>query len=491
MRVALIFPHQLYEQHPATKDVEQIYLVEESLFFRLYEFHRQKLIYHRHTMQAWAKSQSKRSNIPVATIPTSELADIAALAKWLLKQQVHEVVAVDPSDDWLYRHLTTALQQARISIRWLTDPHWLTPRELIDARSTDESWYFTEFYIEQRKRLGILLEKNGKPVGGKWSFDAANRKKLPRGQQVPELSRVKASPERTAAIEYIAEQFPNAPGLAEEWYFQTTSQQALQHLEKFLDERLPLFGDYEDAISQRETFVYHSVLTPALNVGLITPQQIVTATLARAEQVPLNALEGFLRQLIGWREYMRAVYLRLGRQQRTSNFWGWQHAMPAAFYDGTTGIAPVDQVIQRVLRHAYCHHIERLMILGNFMLLCEIHPQHIYQWFMELFIDAYDWVMVPNVYGMSQYADGGLITTKPYISGSAYVLKMSDYPRGDWCPIWDALYWRFIDKQRDFFASNPRMSVMVAQLQKMGSKLDTHRRIAEEFLEKLHGTAKH
>ena len=160
--------------------------------------------------------------------------------------------------------------------------------------------------------------------------------------------------------------------------------------------------------------------------------------------------------------------------------------MPGSFYDGTTGIEPVDIVIRRVLKHAYCHHIERLMILGNFMLLCEIDPNAIYQWFMEFFIDAYDWVMVPNVYGMSQHADGGLITTKPYISGSSYVLKMSRFRKGNWCPIWDALYWRFIHKHQDFFAANPRMSVMTAQCRKMGTKLDGHLEAAEMFLEQLH-----
>jgi deoxyribodipyrimidine photolyase-related protein len=159
--------------------------------------------------------------------------------------------------------------------------------------------------------------------------------------------------------------------------------------------------------------------------------------------------------------------------------------MPAAFYDGTTGIEPVDAVIQRALRTGYCHHIERLMVLGNFMLLCEISPDAIYQWFMELFIDSYDWVMVPNVYGMSQHADGGMITTKPYISGSAYILKMSNFKRGPWCPIWDALYWRFIDKHRDFFAGNPRMSVMVKQCERMGSKLKEHHAVAEKFLNQL------
>jgi deoxyribodipyrimidine photolyase-related protein len=205
------------------------------------------------------------------------------------------------------------------------------------------------------------------------------------------------------------------------------------------------------------------------------------------DQVPMNSLEGFIRQVIGWREFILGVYRTMGRRQRSKNYWGYHHPLPAAFYDGSTGIDPVDTVIRRTLQHGYCHHIERLMVLGNFMLLCDIDPDEVYRWFMELFIDSYDWVMVPNVYGMSQFADGGMITTKPYISGSSYVLKMSNFRRGPWCEVWDALYWRFIHVHHDFFSSNPRMSVMVAQCNKMGAKLAQHLKTADGFLEKLHG----
>ncbi|MFM7740297.1 MAG: FAD-binding domain-containing protein, partial [Planctomycetota bacterium] len=191
---------------------------------------------------------------------------------------------------------------------------------------------------------------------------------------------------------------------------------------------------------------------------------------------------GFIRQVIGWREYIRGVYHVYGRKQRCGNAWGHRRKLPASFYDGTTGIEPVDEVIRSVLKYGYCHHIERLMILGNFMMLCEIEPDEVYRWFMELFVDAYDWVMVPNVYGMSQHADGGLMTTKPYISGSAYVLKMSNFKRGPWCEIWDGLYWRFIAKHREFFAKNPRMSVMAKQCDRMGEKLDRHVEVAGRYL---------
>jgi deoxyribodipyrimidine photolyase-related protein len=179
------------------------------------------------------------------------------------------------------------------------------------------------------------------------------------------------------------------------------------------------------------------------------------------------------------------MYERSGRRMRSRNFWSFSRPMPKSFYDGTTGIPPVDAVIRRLLRTGYCHHIERLMILGNFMLLCRIHPDEVYRWFMEMFIDSYDWVMVPNVYGMSQFADGGEFTTKPYFSGSNYILKMSDHQRGEWCQIWDALFWTFIADHRAFFDSQPRLSMMVRTCDKLGPKLDLHRQKAQQFLNNL------
>jgi deoxyribodipyrimidine photolyase-related protein len=237
-----------------------------------------------------------------------------------------------------------------------------------------------------------------------------------------------------------------------------------------------------------EAFLFHAILTPMLNIGLLNPEQIAHETLTFAEKhaVPVNSLEGFIRQVIGWREFMRAVYVLRDSEERTTNYFHHTRKLPQCFYSGTTGIGPVDAVIQRLQHHAYAHHIERLMVLGNCMLLCEIDPDEVYRWFMELFIDAYDWVMVPNVYGMSQYADGGLITTKPYISSSNYIRKMSDFPTGDWCGIWDGLFWRFIAKHRNLFAKNPRMKVMYNQLQRMDTaQVKKHLKTADYFLSHL------
>jgi deoxyribodipyrimidine photolyase-related protein len=487
MRAALIYPHQLFPVHPALAGADICVLVEEPLLFTQYRFHAKKLILHRAAMQSYAAGLRRRG-VRVHYVESSEIVTTADVAVVLKQLGASQVQFVDLCDDWLQKRLSTALQKVGIQFTTVDDPHFLTPPNfLAEFVAGRKKLHFTEFYVLQRKRLNILLTAEGRPVGGKWSYDPANRKKLPRGLPIPPVAWPPPNAEVHRAEEYVHERFPQALGDASNFCYPTTPEQAGACLEDFLDRRLRAFGEYEDAMHDEETFLFHSVLTPALNCGLISPRQVIDKVLERADRVPLNSLEGFLRQVIGWREYMRGVYRHFSGRQRTRNFWGHNCSMPRAFYDGSTGIVPVDAVIQRVLKHAYCHHIERLMVLGNFMLLCEIDPDAIYQWFMELFIDAYDWVMVPNVYGMSQHADGGLITTKPYISGSSYILKMSNFHKGPWCPIWDALYWRFIDRHRAFFSGNPRMSVMVAQCDRMGSRLTEHLRTADSYLERLHG----
>ena len=280
--------------------------------------------------------------------------------------------------------------------------------------------------------------------------------------------------------------FPNNLGSLSSFRWPVTRVDASAWLDQFIDERLEHFGAYEDAISTQHATINHSAITPMLNLGLLDPRDVIDRVLARCARVPLNSLEGFIRQVIGWREFMRGIYQHRGTAIRNTNFWHFDRPMPASFYDGSTGIPPVDRVIRQVLADGWCHHIERLMVLGNFMLLCRIRPDDVYRWFMELFVDAYDWVMVPNVYGMSQFADGGTFTTKPYLSGSNYVLKMSDEARGPWCEVWDGLFWTFIGDHSEFFLSNPRLSMMARTWMKLApAKQETHRRAAQTFLANL------
>ena len=206
---------------------------------------------------------------------------------------------------------------------------------------------------------------------------------------------------------------------------------------------------------------------PALNLGLLEPLEVVQAALDHADavagtvdEVPLAGLEGFVRQVVGWREYLRGVYVVHGRRLRTRNLLGMDRPLPQGFWDASTGLDPVDLVVRRVLDRGWCHHIERLMVLGNAMLLLRVDPDEVYTWFSAMFVDAYDWVMVPNVYAMSQFAGGELVTTKPYVSGSNYLRKMSDLPTGEWCDDWDALFWTFVRDHLDGFRGNPRSSMM-------------------------------
>jgi deoxyribodipyrimidine photolyase-related protein len=245
-------------------------------------------------------------------------------------------------------------------------------------------------------------------------------------------------------------------------------------LQRFLQERLDGFGPFEDALSQRHATLHHSLLSPLLNIGLLTPAGVIEATLVHAQirqegaqPVPIASLEGFLRQVIGWREFVRGIDRVHGQRQAGSNFWNHQRRLAPCWHDGNIGLPPLDAAIKRLNRLGYNHHIERLMVISNLMLLCEIHPGEVHRWFMERYLDAYEWVMGPNVYGMGQMSDGGIFATKPYICGSNYILKMGDFKRGPWCEIWDGLYWRFIDRHREFFQANPRLSMMVRLLDRM------------------------
>ncbi len=485
--VAIVYPHQLWEKNAAVAAAESVVLVEDPLFFTQYQFHAQKLLLHRATMTEYAQT-CKRLGKQVQRIESKSISLSSEIGAILKSKKIKKAFIVEPTDDWLKRRVSAGCLDARVDLEWLPDHSFLTPIEVMQQWAENRKHYrFTDFYMQQRKRLKLLLDDKGKPVGGKWTFDTENRKRLPKGISVPQLGAQSERPSVAEAKRYVEKEFPNALGDVDAFCYPVTHDRAAKWLDEFIDKRLASFGDFEDSISKQETFLFHSVLTPMINIGLLTPEQIIQRVVSKSDEVSLNSLEGFLRQVIGWREFIRLVYIHAGSRQRTANAWNLTRSLPVSFYSGTTGIIPFDQSVNRALKYAYCHHIERLMVLGNFMLLCDIEPNSVYRWFMELFIDAYDWVMVPNVYGMSQHADGGMMTTKPYISGSSYILKMSDYAKGEWCEVWDALYWRFIDREREFFSSNPRMRVMVGQLDRMGSKLDLHRHIADRFLGKLHG----
>jgi len=486
-KAALVFPNQLFEDSPVWAGGGEVFLLEHPRYFSQFRFHKQKLLFHRASMKAYAEMLF-RKRAHVHYVSHEELCQEGKLTHLLKQHGVRELDVVDPCDFSLREELDESAQRLKVELRIHPGPQFLSDAESLETFFQGRKRLsMASFYAYQRKRLDILVE-NGKPVGGKWSFDAENRKRLPVDLVVPALPVVPQRKHVKEARQYVLTNFPDHPGSVDVFFYPITHRDAKAWLDDFLKHRLAQFGSYEDAISRTEPFLFHSLLSPLINAGLLTPAEVVERTLehSRHHDIPLNSLEGFIRQVIGWREFMWAVYLRIGTEQRTANFWGCENEMPSAFYRANTGIEPVDAVIERVQGSAFAHHIERLMVLGNFMLLCEIRPDEVYRWFMELFIDAYDWVMVPNVYGMSQYADGGLITTKPYISSSNYIRKMSDFARGSWCDVWDALFWRFIHKHRGVFAGNPRMRVMALQWDRMDPrKQKGHLSLAERYLQSL------
>ena len=352
MSAFLIFPHQLFEETLA-QEAAIFYVVESELFFKQYAFHKQKILFHRASMRAFAD----RLRAAGKTVEYIEAHDPRASEVALVSSISGPIALFDPNDYLLERRLRRVGE-----IQFLASPNFLnTDTSLLGTR---KPYFQTAFYTQQRKDRGILLEEDGKPMGGQWTFDADNRKKIPKNTFIPAPFPETAPNEYILeAIDYVSAHFSENPGsLACPFsgaYYPVTHDEAQAALDQFIRERIPLFGDYEDAIKAQEKTLFHSILSPLINVGLLNPAQVIERVAASA--APLNSVEGFIRQVVGWREFVQLLYRKIGVQQRTANYWGFTKEMPAAFYDGTTGVEPIDQTIRKLLKTGYNHHIERLM----------------------------------------------------------------------------------------------------------------------------------
>ncbi|GAC66480.1 cryptochrome/photolyase family protein [Gordonia soli] len=487
--VRLVMPHQLFESHLDADRDTRFVLVEHDLLFRQYRFHTQKLILHRASMRRFADRLRDRG-FEVEVIETdASTTSHEAMVDTLQRLRPDSVQVYDVVDDWLAGDLLAVLEEAGhpMSVEdFAESPNFLTTRAQVDEQMGSRRPRMQHFYAWQRQRLGVLLDDHDKPVGGRWSFDTENRKKLPKGHPVPQPTPPERHPAVDDAIAWVRAEFPDNPGDPDGFAWPTSHAEAATAYEQFLTDRFAEFGPYEDAVSVEHPFVFHSLLTPGLNIGLLSPRTILRRAIEVGERndVPMASVEGFVRQVIGWREYMRASYVTRGRRLRSRNHLDHHRRLDAGWWSAETGLAPVDLVIRRVLDNGYAHHIERLMVLGNAMCLLRIDPEEIYEWFMEMFVDAYDWVMVPNVYAMSQFAAGEAITTKPYVSGSNYLKKMTDIPTGDWTDDWDGLYWTFVRDHRETFEANARSNFMVRTYDRMdtGTK-SAHTRRAGRWLD--------
>ena len=406
------------------------------------------------------------------------------LIKTISSNGIKKIVFFEIEDKLFEKKVLKSLNKHKIHFEQKTTPMFIDDRDSFNDFCNEKDFLLqANYYKRMRRRLDILMEGK-KPVGGKWSFDEQNRKKLPKNYDIPSLPKIKPRDDFKEISLFIEKKFSHHPGQIDV-IFPYTHAQAEDWLNDFLERRFNDFGPYEDAITKNEHFQLHSMLSMSLNMGLLTPTSVVKQSLNYAEKnnIPINSLEGFIRQVIGWREFIRGVYWSYSEKMIERNFWNHSRKLSDNWYDATTGIAPLDDAILATEKFGYTHHINRLMVNSGIMNMSRIHPDEIFRWFMEMFVDSADWVMVPNVYGMGTFSDGGIFATKPYICGSSYIMRMSNFKKGDWCEIVDGLYWKFISDNKDFFTKNPRLSLMVRALDKLD--LGRKRRIfntAEEFI---------
>ncbi|MCT8161092.1 cryptochrome/photolyase family protein [Pseudoruegeria sp. SHC-113] len=398
---------------------------------------------------------------PVASIPEALLAAAQA-------ESASAVIATRPGE-W---RLIEALQEMPLDLQMLEDDRFICAQSRFAAWADGrKSLRMEYFYREMRRETGLLMEGD-KPVGGKWNFDHDNRKPAKPDMFRQGPKRFAPDAATRAVLDLVNERFSGNFGSLEDFWFATDAQQAEEALAHFLTHGLPGFGETQDAMLTGDPFLNHAMIGLYLNVGLLDPLAVCRAAEREysAGRAPLNSVEGFIRQILGWREFVRGVYFLEGPGYVARNVLGQGGDLPAAYWGGETQMACLKAAVAQTEREAYAHHIQRLMVTGNFALLAGVDPAQVHEWYLAVYADAFEWVEAPNTLGMSQFADGGVVGSKPYVSSGAYIDRMSDYCKGcaydvkakkgeGACPF-NLLYWHFLNRHRERFAGNPRMGQM-------------------------------
>ncbi|AXI50032.1 MULTISPECIES: cryptochrome/photolyase family protein [unclassified Sulfitobacter] len=379
-----------------------------------------------------------------------------------------EVLATEPGE-W---RLIDKLKYAPLKVHLLPDDRFLATHAEFEAWAEGRKALRMEyFYREMRRKTGLLMAGD-QPAGGKWNFDHDNRKAAPEDVTVDGPLRFDPDATTREVLELVQARFGDNFGALEPFWFATTRAEALQALDHFIANALPRFGDYQDAMLNENEFLYHAILSPYLNIGLLNVTEIceAAADAYASGHAPINAAEGFIRQIIGWREYVRGIYFLEGPDYTARNILGHDRDLPWFYWGGETQMNCVAKAVGQTRTQAYAHHIQRLMVTGNFALLAGIDPAQVHEWYLAVYADAFEWVEAPNTIGMSQFADGGVIASKPYVSSGAYINRMSDHCKschysvsaktGDTACPFNLLYWHFLDRHRDRFSNNPRMGNM-------------------------------
>ena len=494
-QIGLIFPDDLSTNNKvlsSIKSSDPLLLYEPCDTYYQLKHHKHKLVLQISALRHWKEKLendfTKIIHIKITKDRNIDLMhELEALHKKLKFNLLH---VTQPSDHGILTQLMFFGSKHDVELKIHPDTKFIDSIEGFSEWSADKKSLVQEYYYRWlRKKYSLLMEDN-KPLGGKWNFDKDNQKSISKLKESPKPRLKLKSDELTISTMVDIENcFPSSAGNLESFNWAVTHSDARKQFKSFLRNYFKSFGDFQDAIDKENTTLFHSLLSPYINSGLLDPMECIVDAISyfkKAEhEIPINALEGFVRQILGWREFIRGVYWENMPQYKEMNFWSHDKSLNQNWYSGETGIPLLDDAIKESAATGYTHHINRLMIISNLMNLSNIRPSEIYRWFMEMYVDSADWVMVPNVFGMGTYADGGIFSTKPYICGSSYMLRMSNYKKGEWCDAVDGLYWRFIENNREFFATNPRLALMPKSLDKMNEdrKIKIFK-AAEEFIEK-------
>ena len=402
------------------------------------------------------------------------------IARTLKQQKFDRIVVTHPGEYRVQEDIKGWATDFAISVEIRTDDRFLcSPEDFALWAKGRKQLRMEYFYREMRKKYNVLVKGN-EPIGGQWNYDLKNRKPPKEKLLIPEPYRNEPDGITRDVMSLVAERFPDHFGDLEPFYFGVTRQQALEALNLFVTQRLPNFGDYQDAMVEGEPWMYHSHISFYLNCGLLLPLECVIAV-EKAYQLgkaPLNAVEGFIRQIIGWREYVRGVYWLKMPAYAKKNFFETKRDLPGFYWTADTKMNCLRQCVLETKKNAYAHHIQRLMVLGNFALIAGLDITQVNEWFLIVYADAYEWVELPNVSGMILFADGGYLASKPYAAGGSYINKMSDYCKNcnyqvskkngeDACPF-NYLYWDFLARNRDKLESNHRIGMMYKIYERMG-----------------------
>lgn len=464
---------------PAVDTVLMVEVAEETSYVG---HHKQKIALILSAMRHFA-AELRDEGIRVDYVRLDEAGNTGSfggeLARAVKRHRPEAVYVTEPGEWRVWAMMQDWREELSVPLHIRPDARFVCSRDDFAAWALGRNSYRMEFfYREMRRRTGLLMEGD-EPAGGQWNFDHDNRKALPEGVTEPERETYAPDGTTRAVLGLVAMRFPDNFGDLEPFRWGVTRQDALKALDFFITEALPRFGDYQDAMKTGKPFLFHGLVSPYLNLGLLEPLEVCHAAEAawRQGRAPLNAVEGFVRQIIGWREYMRGIYwLEMPDYARTNALQA-KRKLPWFYWSGETAMNCLKQAISDTRRHAYAHHIQRLMVTGNFALLAGIAPAEIEEWYLAVYADAFEWVELPNTHGMAMWADGGLLGSKPYAASGAYIDRMSDYcgacsydvkakAGATACPF-NYLYWHFLIENEDRLGRNPRMAMPYRTLAKM------------------------